>query len=285
MVGYLWSFLLSGIVFCLLMLLVESSGAIQSRGGLTGSLKANCRWFKKFGGVVLQQVKVPDWFETLIPRALYWGSGLDIEWGIFLSGWWAGLQILGLSFLFLLVCFDLPALYLGALFVMGGLAGLSPAGYLRYSARRRKAALRRSFPDFLDLLNMTFRAGIGFLPALQKVSGSMRGPLAEDLKKVNTQISRGFTMRQALSRWAETTEVDDVERFVESVILSQRLGTSLSRTIGIQADLLRANRKRRAEEMAQTAPIRIIPALVFCFLPSLMLIYLAPPLLNFLLGR
>lgn len=283
--GYLWSICLSGFVFFLVMILIESSGLIHTRGLLSVSLRGYWRQLKKVWKDYLQQVKVPGWFDSSLPRALYRQSGLRIDRQILLSGWWKGLQVLGVSLLTLWVWIDLSAFFTAVLIAAAVLVGLTPAGYLSYLARRRMTELRRSFPDFLDLLNMTVSAGIGLLPALQQVSGSMSGPLAEDLRRVNFQISRGFTVKEALTRWADRIQVDDVERFVESVILSQRLGTSLSRTIGIQADLLRANRKRKAEEQAQTAPIRIIPALVFCFLPSLMLIYLAPPILNFLLGR
>ncbi len=72
---------------------------------------------------------------------------------------------------------------------------------------------------------------------------------------------------------------------MEAILLSERLGTSLARTMRVQADMLRTRRRQRAEVKAQTAPIRIIPALVFFFLPSLLLIYLAPPIINFLFRR
>ena len=45
----------------------------------------------------------------------------------------------------------------------------------------------------------------------------------------------------------------------------------------------RSRRLHRARAAAQTAPIRIIPALVFFFLPALLLVYLAPPILLLLL--
>lgn len=77
----------------------------------------------------------------------------------------------------------------------------------------------------------------------------------------------------------------DVEHFVEAINLSEHLGTSLARTLRVQANLLRTRRRQCAEVKAQTAPIRIIPALVFFFLPSLLLIYLAPPIINFLFRR
>lgn len=285
MVGYLWAFTLSGIVFCLLMLIIASSGSAHVFRGPAKAIRTFLNQVKRSGKEYLRQVKVPELMKQTLWRDSFPRTGLRIEKQLFLAGWWVSLKLLGVSLMSLWIWMSGRNSLLVILLLTGMLVSIAPAGYLRYLSRQRQKALRRTFPDFLDLLNMTVRAGIGFLPALRRVSESMDGPLGEDLQTVNNQIEMGFTVSQALSRWAEISQMEDVERFVESVNLSQRLGTSLSRTLRIQAELLRAKRRRKAEEQVQTAPIRIIPALVFCFLPSLMLIYLAPPILNFLLRR
>ena len=69
---------------------------------------------------------------------------------------------------------------------------------------------------------------------------------------------------------------------MDAILISDRLGTSRARTIRIQAGLSRERRRQRAENQTRPTPIRIIPALVFFFLPGLLLIYLAPPIINFL---
>ena len=285
MVGYLSSFTLSGIVFCLLMLIIASSGLPHVFRGPTRAIRTFLNQLKRLGKEYLRRVKVPELMKQTLWRDFFPRTGLRIDRQLFLAGWWVSLKVLGISLMSLLIWMSGKISFLVILLLTGLLVSIAPAGYLRYLSRQRQKALRRTFPDFLDLLNMTVRAGIGFLPALRRVSESMEGPLREDLEIVNNQIEMGFTVSQALTRWAEISQMEDVERFVESVNLSQRLGTSLSRTLRIQAELLRAKRRRKAEEQVQTAPIRIIPALVFCFLPSLMLIYLAPPILNFLLRR
>ena len=63
------------------------------------------------------------------------------------------------------------------------------------------------------------------------------------------------------------------------------LGTSLANTLRVQTRLLRAKRRRRAEEASRRLPVLVVFPLVLFFLPALLIIYLAPPLLHLFLGR
>lgn len=285
MIALLWSAALAAWVFTSLMFVLESSGFAHSFRGTAGFGSDVLEQLVGFGRKYLERANFPEIMDRMVSQKFYRLTGLGIDRQVFLAGWWVGLQILffGLASLWILVGYRI--LFLIVLLLIGLLLGSAPAVYGYLLVRRRQRLLKKSFPDFLDLINMTVKAGIGFLPALRRVAESLEGPLADDLMVVDQYINSGFTVSQALTRWAENTQLEDIERFAESITLSQQLGTSLSRTLKIQADLLRAKRRRYAEEQVQTAPIRIIPALVFCFLPSLMLIYLAPPILNFLLMR
>jgi len=126
---------------------------------------------------------------------------------------------------------------------------------------------------------------LGFLPALQRVSRNYPGPLGVNLRHLLEQIELGYTRSQAMDEFASRSPSPEIHNFVEAVKLTEQLGTSLARTLRIQAHILRLARRQRAQAAAQTAPIRIVPALVFFFLPSLLLIYLAPPIINFFLRR
>jgi tight adherence protein C len=282
MIALLWSAALTGWVFFSLMFGLESSGWAHSFRRAGGEIRDI---LTDFGRKYLVRIKAPDKLSRVVNQKFYTRTGLGFERQLFLAGWWVGLQFFSLGLIGLWILMGCRFLPLFILLLVGLLFGLAPAVYINYLVRKRQRLLKKAFPDFLDLINMTVKAGIGFLPALRRVAESLEGPLADDLMVVDRYIKTGFTVSQALTRWAEMTSLEDIERFAESITLSQKLGTSLSRTLKIQADLLRAKRRRQAEEQVQTAPIRIIPALVFCFLPSLMLIYLAPPILNFLLMR
>jgi len=233
----------------------------------------------------ISAVKPPGWVTEQISSDMWEQAEVGYPRRAYLGAWWTSLILLGLIFT-LLQLFG-PGGWLRHLFEVLALVGVGvfPFAHINWRVRKREEALQKSFPDFLDFLKMAVQAGLGFLPALKRVSGGLSGPLPRELSDVIRQVELGYALESALDHWAEKMNSEDVSRFVEAVNLSQKLGTPLSRTLEIQADLLRARRRRQAEVKAQTTPIRIIPALVFFFLPSLLLIYLAPPVLRFLLSR
>ena len=233
----------------------------------------------------LDAIRFPDWISQIIDEQTVVWSGIQLTHHQFGVIWWLlslGGIILG-AFVVGLGSGNFGMILLGFALVL--LPVICPYLYLKYRIRDREMLVERSLPDFLDMLTLTVEAGLGLVPALKRVSSGYQGVLEEEIKHVLAKIELGFSRREALAELVWRIPSPDVEQFVEAIILSERLGTSLARTMRIQANLLRSRRRQRAEVKAQTAPIRIIPALVFFFLPSLLLIYLAPPIINFLLRR
>jgi Flp pilus assembly protein TadB len=233
----------------------------------------------------LDAVKIPDLFNQLVDeRTVIW-SGIDMTHHQYIAFWWL-LSLMGIIPGAAVVGFSSGDLAMGLLgFALVLFLAIGPYLYLKFRIRERKREVERSLPDFLDMLTFTVEAGLGLVPALKRVSKGIIGVFGEELQHALVQIELGFSQREALEKLVIRNPSSDVEYFVEAILLSERLGTSLARTMRVQADLLRTRRRQRAEVMAQTAPIRIIPALVFFFLPSLLLIYLAPPIINFLFRR
>ncbi len=178
------------------------------------------------------------------------------------------------------VTFARAALGLGFLLLVLTLPHL----YLRRGARGRTRRIQQQLPDFLDGLTLTLESGLGLEPALRRVGPRVRAPLGLGLRRMLRRLDLGYSHAQALEVWVEDTGLEEVRQLAAAILQAERLGTSLARTLRVQAALLRSRRLHRARAAAQTAPIRVIPALVFFFLPALLLVFLAPPILM-LLGR
>jgi tight adherence protein C len=234
---------------------------------------------------LLDAIQAPSWYEDWIDSQTLAWSGIRFSKGQFQSLWWL-LSLLGLSLGVLLAVVtsgSTAGTLLGLLSLLGGLA--SPYYYLQRRIRARRRMVERSLPDFLDMLSFTIEAGLGLVPAIKRVTAGSQGVLSAEMELALLQIDLGYSQKEALQELSRRVPSDDLEHFVEAILLAERLGTSLARTMRVQSGLLRTRRRQRAEVQAQTAPIRIIPALVFFFLPGLLLIYLAPPIINFLLRR
>jgi tight adherence protein C len=272
-------------VFLILYALMDRRARIRVKSRFhLGEKRDHIPWQDRFSPL-LDVIKAPVFFDRLVNKEAVTQSGIPLQASQYKSLWW--LLVLGGTCLGLVGFFiggrEMGRLVWGTVLILFPAAG--PFLYLKWRIRERKREVTRALPDFLDMLTLTVEAGLGFIPALRRVSRGYSGILGEELQRVLAQIELGFSRREALKTLVHRLPSSDVEHFVEAINLSEQLGTSLARTLRIQANLMRTHRRQRAEVQAQTALIRIIPALVFFFLPSLLLIYLAPPIINFLFRR
>ncbi len=243
------------------------------------------RSWKQRMRTTLQQMYPPAFLEPwLDEKKLLW-AGIPLSIAEYRGMWWLAIMIGLVLGLLAVIIKGVSSFNLALGMVVALAVGGTPYLFVQSRIRRRTKAITRSLPDFLDLLTFTVQAGLGFTPALQRVSQGFPGPLGDELRRMLEQIELGHSSAAALDEFVERSPSPDVRNFAEAVKITEKLGTSLARALRIQVDMLRHVRRQRARTIAQTASIRIIPALVFFFLPSLLLIYLAPPIINFFLRQ
>ena len=160
-----------------------------------------------------------------------------------------------------------------------------PPAWLSLRLERRQREIDLSLPDFLDRLSLALDAGLGFEVALRRSGERYPGRLGDELRRMVRQIDRGHARSQALEEMADRNPSDDLRAFAAAVRQADRLGTSLAKALRVQSRLLRDRRRRRAQEAGRRLPVLIVFPLVFFFLPALLIVYLAPPLLHLFLGQ
>jgi len=172
-------------------------------------------------------------------------------------------------------------LVLGA---VGAFAGLmSPWMVLRLLQARRREEITMALPDALDLMVICVEAGQGLNAALQSVARESAGhaPAAsEELRLVNLEMSAGVSRTQALRNLANRTGIEDVRALVAVLIQSDRFGTSVAHALRVHAGSLRTRRRQRAEEAARKTPVKMVFPLVFCVFPALLVVILAPGIIE-----
>ena len=157
---------------------------------------------------------------------------------------------------------------------------LAPDMFLKSNEKKRKEQMIKSMPDILDLINVSVEAGLGFDAALQKVVDKTEGPLIQEFAHTLNEINIGKPRREALRDMADRIQVDEISTFLGSVIQADQLGVSITNVMKIQSQQVRENRRMRAEEAAQKAPIKIlIPLVVFIF-PTILVVLLGPALIT-----
>jgi tight adherence protein C len=131
-------------------------------------------------------------------------------------------------------------------------------------------------PGALDLITVCMEAGLSFDAGLAKVVEKTHGPLADEFAQVLQEMQLGKPRRAALRELAHRTEVRDLSSFVAAIVQADQLGMSLAPVMRAQADEVRTRRRQLAEEQAMKAPIKMLFPIVFCILPSTVLIMLGP---------
>ncbi|MFH1754101.1 MAG: type II secretion system F family protein [Candidatus Latescibacterota bacterium] len=158
-----------------------------------------------------------------------------------------------------------------------------PMMVLRIKQSRRQQDITLSLPDALDLLVICVEAGQGLNAAILKVGKETEfqsKALSDELKTLNNEMRAGITRAQSLRNLALRTGVDDIRALVAVMIQSDRFGTSIAHALRIHANSLRTRRRQRAEERARKTPVKLVFPLVFCIFPELLVVILAPGMLE-----
>ncbi|WP_051237750.1 type II secretion system F family protein [Lacticigenium naphthae] len=155
-----------------------------------------------------------------------------------------------------------------------------PRSYLRVRAQQKREAIQLQLPDFLDLLYVSVEAGLGFDTALKRVASKMRGPLSDEIKRTLNEMVNGRSRSEALRGLAERTKIDDVQNFVSAVIQGEQMGTNMGSVLKIQSETIRRSKRQRAEEKANTLPVKMLFPMVFLIFPALFVVILGPALIN-----
>lgn len=158
-----------------------------------------------------------------------------------------------------------------------------PRVWLLHAIFKRRKEIKRYLPDTLDLFVVALEAGLSFDSALVRIG--------EEQRRVSTHISREFlytnqeilvgkSREQALRGLAQRCGVDEIDSMVRTVIQSNKLGTSLVKTLRIQADSLRKKRRQDIHAQILKAPVKLIFPLLFFIFPTLVIVILGPSLVQ-----
>lgn len=141
---------------------------------------------------------------------------------------------------------------------------------------KRKNALQSQMPEVLDLLSVSVSAGLGFDQALAYVVGKSEGPLIDELYVAQQEIALGRPRKDALKRFAERCNVEDIRLFVSAVVQADELGISMQNVLSSQAEMIRTAHKQRVEEAAMKIPVKMLIPMVLFIFPVMFIILLGP---------
>jgi tight adherence protein C len=184
------------------------------------------------------------------------------------------------AYVFLLLHLEQPlAVKLGIVLIATGLGYYAPFLYVRSQIAKRQKAIRRAWPDALDLLLICVESGMSIEAALLKVSaeiGSQSVELAEELSLTTAEMSYLQDRRKAYENLGIRTGIDNVRSVVTSLIQAEKYGTPLGQSLRVLAQDGRDQRMGEAEKKAAGLPPKLTVPMIVFFLPVLFAVIMGP---------
>jgi tight adherence protein C len=155
----------------------------------------------------------------------------------------------------------------------------APLLFVKNRITKRQKAIRRSWPDALDLLLICVECGMSAESAMRKVAeeiGKQCPELAEELGLTTAELAYLQDRRKAYENLGARTGLDGVKSVATSLIQSEKYGTPLGQSLRVLAQENRDMRMNEAEKKAAALPPKLTVPMILFFLPVLFAVIVTP---------
>ena len=156
--------------------------------------------------------------------------------------------------------------------------GALPLLYVVFKKRKRFAAFEEQFPEALDFLARSMRAGHAFSISLEMLGAESPEPLGQEFRTLFNEQNLGAPLESAFANMLRRLPLVDVRFFVSSVMLQKQTGGNLSEILSRLAFVIRERFRLRGQVRAASAHGRLTAGILTIMPVALMfaLLYIAP---------
>jgi tight adherence protein B len=147
-------------------------------------------------------------------------------------------------------------MFTSSILVAVGVGLVGAGGPVLFIARKRKARLHRFeelFPDALEFVSRSMRAGHAFSVSLEMIHREFQEPIAGEFRRTFEEHNLGLPIEIALQKLAKRVPSLDVHFFVSAVLLQKRTGGNLAEILDKLAYVIRERFKLRGRIRAVSA--------------------------------
>jgi len=134
--------------------------------------------------------------------------------------------------------------------LVSGVGMLLPFLFLLYKRKHRRAHFETLFPDALDLMGYSLKAGHSILASFKMVAEEMADPVGEEFTRIVEEINFGRDINSSLRNFSRRIDSPELKFFVTSVIIQRETGGNLVEMLQKIAEVIR--RKFRFREKVKT---------------------------------
>jgi tight adherence protein B len=153
-------------------------------------------------------------------------------------------------------------------FVGGAILPIAYAFFLRQQRFKRFEAM---FPQAIELLVRSTRAGHPFTTSLELIGTEMADPIAGEFRRIHEEQKFGLPIRDALLNLAERVPIMDVKFFITSLMLQRETGGNLAEILEQLAYVIRERFRILRQVRVYTAQGRLTMMILMALPPGLVL--------------
>jgi tight adherence protein C len=160
-----------------------------------------------------------------------------------------------------------------------GIGFLIPDFWLGRRIAKRQKKIERALPDVLDLLVICMEAGLSLDHATKRTSEELmraQPELCDELNLVVLEQRAGQARTDAWKHLADRTGMSSIRNLVTMLVQAEQFGTSLAKTLRVQAATLRTQRVQKVQEQSAKTSVKLVFPLVLFIFPALFLVTLGP---------
>ena len=146
------------------------------------------------------------------------------------------------------------------------ITGMIPYMIVRHKRSARLNKLEEQFPDALDFLARSMRAGHAFSISLEMIGEEMADPLGQEFRALFNEQNLGAPLDIALRNFTQRVPLLDVRFFASSVMLQKQTGGNLSEILSRLAYVIRERFRLKGQVKAASAHGRLT-ATILALLP------------------
>ncbi len=148
--------------------------------------------------------------------------------------------------------------------LVGFMAGGAPTLYVWGKRKSRLKKFEEIFPDSLEFVSRSMRAGHAFSVSLEMIHREFPEPLSSEFRRTFEEHNLGLPIEIALQKLATRVPSLDVHFFVSAVLLQKRTGGNLAEILDKLAYVIRERFKLRGRIRAVSAHGKMTATALSC---------------------
>lgn len=161
---------------------------------------------------------------------------------------------------------------------------LSELLILDYPIKKRAKKLEKEALFFFEVLLLTLESGRNLGHALNLTTANIDSELSSEFKKTLAEVKLGKSLNEALNDMKKRIPSEAINNAILNMVESNIFGNSILASMTNQIDFLREKQMLEVKAEINKLPTKVSIISVIFFVPIMLLIILAPVLIDYLMG-